>query len=228
MEMQFNVDQKTLRELMAAGEIDEAEVLSLAKKYQMPAKAVPELKWAANAMRVTKPADNVIEDVEAAKFVEECEAIVGRLAKKITALQDDLGRLVGADLAGEGFIRFRGDRGPGVIEIDTGLLARFRAEADRTTQYLRDWSARRQTQGFSTITKHGDILYMVRILERAAHRAGTKLDFGNATSRAIAFIEETLIRAAVIKVSDSNRDTISKTIRRYRGKVKKLKNNEPN
>lgn len=223
-EMQFNVDRETLQKLMAMGAIDEAGVLSLAKKYRIPAKAVRELTWAANAMRVTEPADNVLyEDAEATRFVEECEA----LADKIADLQGDLDKLVGTG-PGEGFIRFRGDGGPGVIEIDTGLLARFRAEADRTMQYLRDWSARAQPPpGFRAVTVHGDIMVLAQIIERVAHRASAKPGFGNATGRGVMFIEEILIRAAVIKASASNGDMICKAIQRYRGKAKKLKNNQP-
>ncbi len=227
-ERQFNVDQESLQKLMAVEAIDEAEVLELWRRsYQIPTNAadVQELTWAVNAMRVTEPADNVLyDDPEATRFVEECEAV----ADKIADLKDDLDKLVGAD-PGEGFIRFRGDGGPGVIEIDTGLLARFRAEADRTMQYLRDWSARAQPPpGFRAKTLHGDIMVLAQIIKRVADRASAEPGFGNATGRGVMFIEKILIRAAVIKASASNGDMICKAIQRYRGKAKKLKNIQPN
>jgi transposase len=118
-----------------------------------------------------------------------------------------------------------------VIGIDTALLARFREEADRTTQYLRDWSERaQQSQGFHKKTLHGDIMCLVNIIERAAERAGIETDLGfkHEDGRAAKFIDDILVRAKVIRKKDSNGFTISKAIQRYRGKVKELKNNQPN
>jgi hypothetical protein len=221
-EMQFNVDQRTLQKLMAAGAIDEAEILGLAREHQMPDMAadVRELTWAANAMRVTQAADDVLGEVAA--FAKEHKAIVGRLAGKIAALRDDLDKLVDADPTGEQLIRFQGDGGPGVIEIDTVLLAGFRAEADRTAQYLRDWW-RARVRGFTAITQHGDIMALAQIVERAAHRAGTTPGFANATGSGVKFIEAILIRAAVV----SNGEMICQAIKRHRAKVKKLQNSQP-
>jgi hypothetical protein len=222
IQMQVHVDdQETLRKLTAADPIDEAEVLSLAKQNRIPAnpETVRDLTRAANTMRVTIPADDVLDG--AATFADECKAVVRRLADKIANLQDDLDKLVGADPAGEGFIRFRGDGGPGVIEIDTARLARFRAEADQTALYLRDWSAR--TQVFRKKTLHGDIMMLVQLIERGSR---TKLDFGNEESPTISFIKAILVRAEVIREKDSNCATICRAITRYRGKVKELKNNQ--
>jgi hypothetical protein len=223
-EMQLNVDQKTLRDLMAAGAIGEAEILSLARKHRIPDMAVNlrEMVWAVNVMKVTGPADDVLG--EAAAFAEECKAVVGRLADKIADLQDDLGKFVNADPAGEGFIRFQGDGSPGVIEIDTALLARFREEADRTAQYLRNWWRAREC--FHAVTWHGDMMYLVNILERAAERAGmeTDLGFGNPTGAATGFIEAILVRAGVI-TSKNNGAAINRAIRRHRANVKNHQSN---
>ena len=95
--------------------------------------------------------------------------------------------------------------------------------------YLRDWSARAQSS-FRAKTLHGDFVLLAQVIERAADRKKSKIGFGNATSRGIEFIEEILIRARVMRESKkgSNCATISKAIRRYREKLKKLQTSQSN
>jgi hypothetical protein len=218
--MEFGTDSETLNALMREGAIKEVEVRKLTEKHRIPMSAASALTWALNAMRVTRPADHPLGDDTQIAF-EEYKVTFERLSGNLAELRGDLSKLIDADHSGENLIRVKhGRRDVGVIEIDTQRLADFRDEATKMADYLRRFSS----QTLNSVTWHGDVAYLVQLLEHAAGKEEAKVSFTYAGANGVAFIEEALIRVKALLLSreDSNRDAIAQVINRRRKKKREI------
>jgi hypothetical protein len=219
--MELGTDPETLKALMRKGAIKETEIRDLAREHHIPMSAVPALTWALNAMRATRPADNPL-DVDGTKAAsEEYRVVFERLLGDITELRRGLSKLIDAGSSGENLIRLKRDhRDIGVIDIDIRRLSNFREEATKLADYLRRWSS----ETSNSITWHGDIAWLVRLIEQAADKEKRKVSFTNPGADGVAFIEAVLIRAKVLRSDSEDRNlaTITQALNRHKSRKRKL------
>ena len=221
--MRVHADPTALEVVINQERIDKAEVLSLTQKHRIAfgEQDLHELTRALNIMRATRPADDPFERDDVHREFEEYQAVVKRLAGRVADLEEDLNKLIDANHpAEENLVHIKRGSNAGVISINTTLLTRFRSQATQTAEYLRRWSS--ASPSFRSVTWHGDIVYLAQLLDQAAARAGGKVSFTDPDTRGVKFIEEALMRAAVIGNAETNRASIFQALRRHKAKVAKL------
>ena len=213
IKMELGADHETLKALMREGAIEEVDIGNLAKRYCIPTSAVLALTWALNGMRVTCPADKPLDVDGTQAAFERYQAIFKQLLVNIADVEKDLSKLIDADPKRENLIRLkRGLSDIGVIKIDTDQLVTFRKEAAKIAAYFQRW----RSEAFNSVTWHGDVAYLVQLIEQAARKEKVRVSFTNPGSNGVAFIEKVLIRAGVLRSSrqDYNRTAIAQIFNR--------------